>query len=139
MNHTNVGGYLRQLRKEREFSQEYVSRKLGIRRQTYSTYETGKIFPPADILVKIANFYSVSIESFYSKRAETVEFPKIREIETPRFSAASLLYDPRKVNRDAMLLNLFWAVEERDQEDILDFLKLKARQNRNTKNIQSVL
>lgn len=135
MNNLSVGGYLKQLRKERRFSQEYVARRLGVIRQTYSTYETGRIFPPANMLVKIANLYEVSIDSFYAIGAEGIDKPKAREIVTPRFSATSILYNAANITIDAELLHLFHSVEERDQLDILNFLKLKARQYRNSQNI----
>lgn len=54
------GLYLRRLRKECGYSQEYVASKLNIRRQTYSHYETGRINPPVKAICIMAGLYHVS-------------------------------------------------------------------------------
>lgn len=136
-----VGSYLKQLRKEKKYSQKYVSDSIGLVRQTYSTYETGKIFPPADTLVKLANLYEVSIDSFYIKGSDNYNSikPELIELKTPRFNASSILYNAVTITKEAELIKLFREVEERDQNDIIDFLKLKARQYRNSQRIKTVL
>lgn len=124
MNNQILGNYLKNLRKEKKLSQDELSTILGVKRQTYSTYETGRIFPPTDILVSIAKFYDVSFD----------EFIKSSDENAPKFSAASLLYSSKSFERESQLLSLFRNIELRDQEDVLDFLKLKAHQYRNNIN-----
>lgn len=56
---------IKRLRKLREFSQEDVSRKLGIPRTTYATYEAG-IEPKNSILTKIAKILEVDLTELTS-------------------------------------------------------------------------
>lgn len=53
---------LRVLRKHRKRSQEEVAAALGIRRSTYSAYENAVSEPNMENLLKISQFYSVSLE-----------------------------------------------------------------------------
>ena len=50
------------LRKEFGLSQKQMAEKLSISQQTYSDYEKGKTEPTIDTLIKISEFFKVSIE-----------------------------------------------------------------------------
>lgn len=52
---------LRKLHKAHSFTQDYVTSALGIVRQTYSHYETGKRVPDAETLYKLAGLYNIAI------------------------------------------------------------------------------
>ena len=54
--------YLKDLRKSCNYSQEFVASHLNITRQTYSHYETGRINISIEQLIKIADFYDVSLD-----------------------------------------------------------------------------
>ena len=53
---------LRGLRKAHSYTQDYVATALGIARQTYSHYETGKRTPDAETLYKLAGLYDISVD-----------------------------------------------------------------------------
>lgn len=53
---------LRRLRKEKEYSQEYLSIKLDVSRQTISKWENGTAMPDLKKLVEIAEFFEVSMD-----------------------------------------------------------------------------
>ena len=53
---------IRDLREDRDLKQETLAQMLGIRQTTYSKYELGKINVPIDMLIKIADFYHVSLD-----------------------------------------------------------------------------
>lgn len=57
--------YLRQLN---SFSQEEISQKLGVSRQTYFKYEKGEVFPKPNIVTKISSIYKVSVEFLYANK-----------------------------------------------------------------------
>lgn len=57
--------YLKELRKKRRYTQEYVAYKLNICRQTYSHYETGRISPSAEMLSQIAELYKIPVERLF--------------------------------------------------------------------------
>lgn len=48
----------KELRKAHSYTQDFVAASLGIVRQTYSNYETGKRTPSSEMLYKLKrNFY----------------------------------------------------------------------------------
>ncbi|MEC1552591.1 helix-turn-helix transcriptional regulator [Bacillus haynesii] len=53
--------YLRSIQRPR-LSQEALSKKLGFNRATYAKYETGDNNPDYDTLIKIADFYGVTLD-----------------------------------------------------------------------------
>ncbi|KLV15500.1 helix-turn-helix domain-containing protein [Bacillus altitudinis] len=53
---------LKELRKSKKLYQEDVASKLGIARTTYASYEQGSREPDHEMLVKIADFFNVSID-----------------------------------------------------------------------------
>ena len=50
------------LRLSRDLRQEDIAAELGISRSAYSYYESGKRQPPASRLIRIADYYRVSID-----------------------------------------------------------------------------
>lgn len=57
---------LRYLRESRSESQMQTATGLGIKRGRYETYESGKVEPPYDILVKMSRYFHVSIDLLLS-------------------------------------------------------------------------
>lgn len=53
---------LRDLREDKDLTQQEVADMLGCSQTTYSRYETGDLNVPVDILKKLAKFYKVSID-----------------------------------------------------------------------------
>ena len=53
---------LRDLREDRDLSQEKISKLLKISRPQYSLYETGKRDMPVDLLRVLAKYYGTSID-----------------------------------------------------------------------------
>ena len=58
-----LGETLKLLREANNYTQEIVSDYLGIKRSTYSNYETGDREAPWIILEKLANLYGCDLES----------------------------------------------------------------------------
>ena len=53
---------LKQLRREKGYTQEKVAAFLGVDRRTYSSYETGINSINAQTLIKLSRIYSASID-----------------------------------------------------------------------------
>lgn len=68
---------LKSLRKEREKTQEDMSKILGVTRSTYTNYERGYITPPAATIEKIAKYFGVSIDYLLGKTNFTTHNEKI--------------------------------------------------------------
>ena len=53
---------LRGIREDRDIKQKDIAKYLNVSQNTYSQYETGVISLTADILIKLSDYYNVSID-----------------------------------------------------------------------------
>ena len=53
---------LRNIREDRDIKHKEIAAYLIVSQNTYSQYETGVISLTAEILIKLANYYNVSID-----------------------------------------------------------------------------
>lgn len=53
---------IKQLRKEKALSQQAIANHLQITRQAYSHYETGKRKPDYETLLKLSEFFDVTVD-----------------------------------------------------------------------------
>ena len=61
MNQYKMGEFLKQLRKEKNLTQEELAKKLYTSSRTISRWETGKTLPDLNSLIELADFYDVDI------------------------------------------------------------------------------
>ena len=64
----NIGYKLKELRLSYNLTQEELSKKLEISRVNYTRYESGKVNPDFDLIVKIADFYDVSLDELFDRK-----------------------------------------------------------------------
>lgn len=55
-------GNLKALREDRDIRQKDIAQVLNVSQNTYSQYETGVISLTAEVLIKLSDFYGVSID-----------------------------------------------------------------------------
>lgn len=60
-----LGARIRELRKERKFSQEYFSELIGINPRQIVRIENGECFPTAENLEKIASVFEIRAQEFF--------------------------------------------------------------------------
>lgn len=53
---------IRDLREDKDLNQTQVAKMLGMSQTGYSKYETGENDIPTAILIKLADFYNVSVD-----------------------------------------------------------------------------
>ena len=53
---------IRNLREDNDKTQKELAEYLNIKQTTYSKYEIGKINIPIEMLIKLADFYDVSLD-----------------------------------------------------------------------------
>ncbi|MBQ9953139.1 MAG: helix-turn-helix transcriptional regulator [Clostridia bacterium] len=53
---------LREIREDKDIRQKDIAKYLNVSQNTYSQYETGVISLTAEILIKISDYYNVSID-----------------------------------------------------------------------------
>ncbi|MBQ9534871.1 MAG: helix-turn-helix transcriptional regulator [Clostridia bacterium] len=61
MDQIKIGSFLKQLRKEKNLTQENLAERLNVSGRTVSRWETGSNMPDIGMLIEIAEFYDVSI------------------------------------------------------------------------------
>ena len=61
MDQIKIGAFLKELRKEKNLTQEQFAEQLGVSSRTVSRWEIGNNMPDISLLTEIAEFYDVSI------------------------------------------------------------------------------
>ena len=61
MDQKKIGNFLKELRKEKNLTQEQVADKLGVSGRTISRWETGAYMPDISLIVDIAEMYDVNV------------------------------------------------------------------------------
>ena len=61
MDQAKIGSFLKELRKEKQLTQENLAEQLNVSNRTVSRWETGSNMPDIGMLVELADFYGVSI------------------------------------------------------------------------------
>ena len=57
--------HVRELRKERGFTQEQLARELGVSRQTINSIERGRYVPSLDLALLTARFFGCPVEDIF--------------------------------------------------------------------------
>lgn len=66
MDQYKIGLFLKQLRKEKNLTQEELAEKFGVSRRTVTRWETGYNMPDLSLLVEINNFYNVDLREIFN-------------------------------------------------------------------------
>lgn len=133
---------LKELRKAHGYTQDYVAAALGIVRQTYSHYESGRRKPSPDTLYKLAGLYNVSVDDLMQLTVEldrNVYYDAPAPTQSSEDLAGFLEYfnnpnNKKKYqlfnNMEKELLYYFEKISEEDKKEIIEFTKIKAHKNR---------
>lgn len=68
---------IRSLRIDAGYTQKRIAGYLGISQNTYSQYEIGVLNYPVDVLMKLADFYDVSVDYLLGRTSLKKPYPKI--------------------------------------------------------------
>ena len=143
---TTLEQYLKDLRKSCNYSQEFVASHLNITRQTYSHYETGRITPPVNSLYNLSKLYGVPVETFLelvvTYHINTDFAHKLQTEDTDMTEDISIFLDFNNApenskkfkflsRKERLLLFYYLLLDNRDQEDILTFMKVKYQNRKN--------
>lgn len=102
MDQQKVGSFLRELRKEKNLTQEQLAEVLDVSGRTVSRWETGSNMPDISLLVELADFYDVSIPEIMNgeRKSETMN-------ENVKKMALSLSDYAEEINKK-IKTRLFW-------------------------------
>ena len=70
---------LKSIREDKDIKQKDIAAYLNVSQNTYSQYETGVISLTAEVLIKLSDFYGVSIDYLLDR----TDNPKIQKQKIP--------------------------------------------------------
>ena len=139
METTLLSKRLKELRKIDNYTQDYVASALGVIRQTYSHYETGKRTPNSEMLYKLAGLYDISVDDLLHL---SIDLDKNIYYEAPGPTQSSddlaayldFFNNPSNqkkfqynTNLEKELLYYFQKITDSDKKEIIEFTKIKAQ------------
>lgn len=66
---------IRDLRIDRGLTQAEIAQYLNVKQNTYSQYEIGVLNYPVDVLMKLADFYGVSVDYLLGRTGVSQPYP----------------------------------------------------------------
>ena len=70
---------IRNIRIDRGLTQEDIAKLLNVKQNTYCQYETGVLNYPLDLVVKLAEYYNVSVDYLVGLTDEQKPYPRKRK------------------------------------------------------------
>lgn len=94
MDQRKIGIFFKELRKEKELTQEQLAERLGVSRRTVSRWETGSNLPDVDILIEMADYYEVELRELLDgeRRSERMD----KELEETVLKVADYSNDEKQ-------------------------------------------
>ena len=100
MDQKKIGSFLKELRKEKEITQEQFAEVLGVSGRTVSRWETGNNMPDISLLIHIAEYFDVSIPEIINgeRKSENMR-EEVREV-------AETMSDYASVEKETIIKNI---------------------------------
>ncbi|MGN1105497.1 MAG: helix-turn-helix domain-containing protein [Huintestinicola sp.] len=76
MDQKKIGSFLRELRKEKEITQEQLAELTGVSNRSVSRWETGTNLPDLDILIQLADYYNAELREILDGERKDVQMDK---------------------------------------------------------------
>lgn len=118
---------LKQLRKLKKLTHEYMANLLGMTRQGYGNYENGKREPDQETLEKLADFFETSVDYLLGRTNDPgVSNQKINELtesQLPSWATKRDINDLKKYLERKENLNFDGVpIDEDEKQDLLKLL-----------------
>ena len=94
MDQKKIGGFFKELRKEKGVTQEQLAEIFGVSGRTVSRWETGSNMPDLDILIQIADYYDVELRELLDGERKSEKMNK--EMEETVLKVADYSNDEKK-------------------------------------------
>ncbi len=76
MNQVKIGGFLKELRKQKGLTQEQIAEKFNVSNRTISRWENGNNMPDLDILLEISDYYEVDLREILNGERKSENMDK---------------------------------------------------------------
>lgn len=100
MDQKKSGSFLRELRKEKQLTQEQLAERFGVTSRSVSRWETGSNMPDLSILVELADFYDVDIRDIIDGERKGEDMNKEEK------ERLQLVADYAETERNTLLMRL---------------------------------
>ena len=71
MDQMKIGAYLKELRKEKNLTQEQMAEKFGVSQRSVSRWENGNTMPDISVLIELADYYGVDLREILNGERKT--------------------------------------------------------------------
>lgn len=106
MDQAKIGAFLKELRKEKDLTQEQLAEQFGVAARTVSRWENGNNMPDLSILVELADFYGVDIrELIDGERKSEIMTEGVKET-VERVSEYSKTVNKKKTAKIILLMSI---------------------------------
>ena len=92
---------IKELREDSDTKQETLAALLNVRQTTYSKYELGKINIPIESLMKLADFYSTSIDYIVGRTDCKQPYPKKKKNDKKPGALQYSRFDLKRAENEA--------------------------------------
>ncbi len=72
---------LKEIRKKLNYSQDEIAKKLGVHVTTYGNWELQKTEPDIQTLIKLADFFNITLDELVGRHAQTINLSYLNEKE----------------------------------------------------------
>ena len=79
MDSQKIGAFLRELRKEKNLTQEQLAEVLGVSGRTVSRWETGSNMPDLAIMIELADYYDIDIKELLNGERKSEMDKELKE------------------------------------------------------------
>lgn len=76
MDQKKIGGFLKELRKEKGVTQEQLAEQFSVSNRTISRWENGNNMPDLDILIEISDYYEVDLREILNGERKSENMDK---------------------------------------------------------------
>lgn len=112
---------LKVIRVQNKFTQQQLADALGITRSAYCGYEIGRRSPDLETIIKMSEFYNVSLTDFFHMMEGVVS-------ETSDFDGDDNDWLVSKLTRDEIaLIAKFRSMSEQDKKEVYNLAKSKVK------------
>lgn len=63
-----LGKKMKELRKSNNLTQEELAKILGVSRVNYTRYETDKVRPDYETIIKFADYFDISLDELFDRK-----------------------------------------------------------------------
>jgi len=109
MDQVKIGTFLKELRKDKGLTQEQLADIMNVSRRTVSRWETGSNLPDLDLLIELADYYSVDLRQLLEGEAKAEE--DLMETKETLAAVAELSNDEKaRISRNFNIIFIACAV-----------------------------